>query len=55
MEGPPFSVSSEEVLSLYGARSNVTLLDSKEVIGGIKGKVAATERAWMIVDKKSQF
>lgn len=48
MDGPPFSVSGTEVRRLYEDSYNVTLIESKDIPGGLKGKVAATEDAWLL-------
>jgi thiopurine S-methyltransferase len=48
MEGPPFSVSSDEVKRHYGKSYNITLMESKNVPGGLKGQCAATENVWML-------
>jgi thiopurine S-methyltransferase len=48
MDGPPFSVSDEEVKRLYEDRYNVTLARSIDVPGGLKGKCAASENAWLL-------
>jgi thiopurine S-methyltransferase len=47
-EGPPFSISHEEVRRHYGHRYNVTLLTSTDVPGGLKGKCTATEHVWLL-------
>ncbi len=48
MEGPPFSVSPEEVRRHYAAGYDVTLIESVTVAGGLKGKVAAKENVWLL-------
>ena len=48
MEGPPFSVSDEEVKRHYAAKYGVTRIASAEVSGGLKGKVAAKENVWLL-------
>jgi thiopurine S-methyltransferase len=48
LEGPPFSISKEEVNRHYLAKYDVTLLASIEVSGGLKGKCAAKENAWLL-------
>ena len=48
LEGPPFSISKEEVHRHYLAKYDVTLLASTEVSGGLKGKCAAKECAWLL-------
>lgn len=47
-EGPPFSISNEEVHRYYGHRYNLTLLTSADVPGGLKGKCTATEHVWLL-------
>jgi len=49
MEGPPFSVSNEEVIRHYRDSYELTLLASIEVPGGLKGKCAAKENVWRAV------
>jgi len=48
MNGPPFSVTSEEVHRLYRDTYGLTLLESVALPGKFKGKVAATEHAWLL-------
>lgn len=48
MDGPPFSVDEDEVRRLYGAARRMTALERRNVEGGLKGKVAATEIAWLL-------
>lgn len=48
MDGPPFSVSECEIKHHYGAPYQVRLVESKNVSGGLKGKVASTETAWLL-------
>jgi thiopurine S-methyltransferase len=50
-DGPPFSVSNEEVHKHYAARYTLTLVASKEVSGGLKGKVPAKENVWLLQHK----
>jgi thiopurine S-methyltransferase len=47
-EGPPFSVTNEEVHRHYGYRYQVSLLASTDVPGGLKGKCAAMEHVWLL-------
>lgn len=51
MDGPPFSVSSEEVHRHYAATYDLTLLSSTEVAGGLKGKGPAKENIWLLKRK----
>lgn len=48
MEGPPFSVSNQEVNRYYADSYNLTLVASTNVSGGLKGKCAAQENVWML-------
>jgi thiopurine S-methyltransferase len=43
MEGPPFSISREEIERHYGALYQTEILEKKEVAGGLKGLVKAVE------------
>jgi thiopurine S-methyltransferase len=46
MEGPPFSISGEEIRRHYAAHYDVTLIASTNVSGGLKGKCPAKENVW---------
>lgn len=48
MEGPPFSVSNEEVHRHYATTYALTLVASTEVSGGLKGKTPAKENVWLL-------
>jgi thiopurine S-methyltransferase len=48
MEGPPFSVTSEEVKRHYAGMYDLQLVASTEVPGGLKGKCAAIENVWLL-------
>jgi thiopurine S-methyltransferase len=48
MDGPPFSVSNEEVQRHYASRYDVKLLSSTDVSGGLKGKCPAKENVWLL-------
>jgi thiopurine S-methyltransferase len=48
MEGPPFSISNEEVNQHYGERYDLTLMESTNMLGGIKGRCAAKENVWLL-------
>jgi thiopurine S-methyltransferase len=48
MEGPPFSVSKEEVKQHYAAKYDVTLVASTDVSGGLKGKCPAKENVYRL-------
>jgi thiopurine S-methyltransferase len=47
-EGPPFSVSTEEVRHHYADRSGSTLLETVDVAGGLRGKCPAKEHVFLI-------
>lgn len=48
MDGPPFSVNENEIKQHYGATYHLKSVDIKNVEGGLKGKVASTETAWLL-------
>ena len=48
MAGPPFSVSNEEVKEYYSGRYDLTLLESTQVSGGLKGQCTAKENIWLL-------
>ncbi len=48
IDGPPFSVNEKEVRRHYGATYQVKSVESKNVEGGLKGKVPSTETAWLL-------
>ena len=48
MDGPPFSVNENEVKQLYSAAYQLKPAGSKIIAGGLKGKVASTETAWLL-------
>jgi len=48
MEGPPYSVTSEEVKRHYAGKYDLRLIASTEVPGGLKGKCAAKENIWLL-------
>ena len=48
LEGPPFSISDEEVNRHYRDSYDLSLLASTDVPGGLKGKCAATENLWFL-------
>lgn len=48
MEGPPFSISNEEVNQHYKACYDISLMDSTTLLGGIKGKCEAMENTWLL-------
>ena len=48
MEGPPFSISKEEVDRHYSDSYDLSFLASNDVVGGLKGKCAAKENVWLL-------
>ncbi|NGP88457.1 thiopurine S-methyltransferase [Fodinibius halophilus] len=48
MEGPPFSISSDEIDQHYADSYEITLLVRSNVPGGLKGKCAAEEQVWLL-------
>jgi thiopurine S-methyltransferase len=48
LDGPPFSVTPEEVARRYQQSYELNLLANTEVKGGLKGKCAAAEIAWLL-------
>lgn len=48
MDGPPFSVSHEEVHRHYAMTYDLTLIAGTEVSGGLKGKAPAKENVWLL-------
>jgi len=51
MQGPPFSISEEEINRHYKESYNVTLMESANIEGGIKGKHAAKDNVWLLNNK----
>ena len=47
-DGPPFSISEAEVKQHYANQYQLTLLDSVDVPGGLKGICAAAEQLWLL-------
>jgi thiopurine S-methyltransferase len=45
--GPPFSVDGAEVIRLYGGLYEVTLVDTGDLRGGVRG-TPALERVWLL-------
>ncbi|MFT5484952.1 MAG: thiopurine S-methyltransferase [Halieaceae bacterium] len=54
MNGPPFSVTTEEINSHYSDTYDLMLLASSDVPGGLKGRCAALESAWLMQRKKKR-
>ena len=48
MQGPPFSISKQEVYRHYQDAYEITPLASVDVIGGLKGICPAKENAWLL-------
>lgn len=46
MPGPPFSVDGETLKSLYNGSYRITSLEEKEIRGGFKGQIPASEVVW---------
>ena len=47
-DGPPFSVGKAKVNHYYSNRYDLTLIETKDVIGGLKGKTPAEEHIWLL-------
>jgi thiopurine S-methyltransferase len=48
MEGPPFSISNEEIYQNYKDSYDLTFILSSDVSGGLKGKFVAKENVWLL-------
>lgn len=48
MTGPPFSIDYDEISRHYEGCYTVTLLESTNIQGGIKGKYAAKDNVWLL-------
>jgi len=48
MNGPPFSISAEEVRRHYESTYKLTLIESGILPGGLKGKIVANEQVWLL-------
>ncbi len=48
MDGPPFSVKGREIRRHYQDIFNISLLESFDMPGGLKGKCPAKEEAWLL-------
>ena len=48
LDGPPFSVTDEEVHRHYKDAYDLALLTSVDVVGGLKGKCPAKEHVWLL-------
>jgi len=52
MDGPPFSISDEEVHRHYRGRYDLKLVAIIPVPGGLKGKCEAKEKVWLLKNKQ---
>ncbi|HBY86406.1 MAG TPA: thiopurine S-methyltransferase [Colwellia sp.] len=48
LEGPPFSISPDDVKQYYSDKYSLSLLKQIEVPGGLKGKCEANETIWLL-------
>jgi thiopurine S-methyltransferase len=48
MDGPPFSITKAELVRHYGDYYRLDAVETMEVAGGLKGKVAALETLWLL-------
>ncbi len=48
MDGPPFSIAEAELAQHYGHCYQLHRVETAEVAGGLKGKVAAVETLWLL-------
>ncbi|HEC58076.1 hypothetical protein LCGC14_0631150 [marine sediment metagenome] len=48
VQGPPFSISNQEVSQHYQKHYTLTLIESVDVEGGMKGQCEATENVWLL-------
>jgi thiopurine S-methyltransferase len=51
MDGPPFSVTEQEVQQHYAASYQLSLLHNAPLDGGLKGRVAAKQQVWLALGK----
>ncbi|MBS7668308.1 thiopurine S-methyltransferase [Croceicoccus gelatinilyticus] len=51
MEGPPFSINTAEVERLFAGDYDLTCLEERDVEGGLKGRIPATEAAWRMIPR----
>ncbi len=54
MDGPPFSVTEDEIRRCYGDQRNLKRIASVDVAGGLKGRCPATENLWMLTAEGSE-
>jgi thiopurine S-methyltransferase len=50
LAGPPFSIDSTEVSQHYSDAYHLSIIESVDVTGGLKGICAAREHAWLLLD-----
>lgn len=48
MEGPPFSISDEELASYFSSFYQLQSLEKTDVVGGLKGVCPAQEQVWYL-------
>ncbi len=48
MDGPPFSINEVEAKHHYAATYLLKSVGSRDITGGLKGKVSSTETAWFL-------
>ncbi|MBC3872677.1 thiopurine S-methyltransferase [Undibacterium flavidum] len=48
IDGPPFSISEQEVREHYGETYKISMVDRAEVEGGLKGKVPSSESVYLL-------
>lgn len=51
LAGPPFSVNAVEVHEHYQQQYSISLIDNREVEGGLKGQCPAIESLWLLTHK----
>ncbi len=51
MDGPPFSISADEVRKHYGGTHEPILVETRMVPGGLRGQIPAGENAWILKPK----
>lgn len=48
IDGPPFSIGVDEVTRQYATAYQLHLLESRELAGGLKGRVPCVEQVWWL-------
>ena len=48
IDGPPFSITEEEVKQHYANAYELKSVDHKEIVGGLKGKIASSENVYLL-------